>query len=104
MDDFQLAYAHYCLLFPDLESLGDDAADWRTEYDRVVACGLAATLITSNSQAGDVTAASKNFDQRTLLTALHLRRAKIDETYTAASELPPAALQPIHGYIVRLGP
>lgn len=104
MDDFQLAYAHYCLQFPDLASLGTDAATWRTEYDRVVASGLSATLITSNSQGGDGTGAVRNFDQRLLLTALHRRRQKLDEDYTAPAELAPRDGGQPHGHILRFGP
>lgn len=103
MDDLQLAYAHYCIQFPDLASLGEDAATWRTEYDRVVASGLSATLITSNSQGGDGTGAVRNFDQRLLLTALHRRRQKLDDTYTASTELPPAITGQPHGHIIRFG-
>lgn len=106
MDDFQLAYAHYCLQFPDLASLGtgDPPVAWKAEYDRLVASGLSAVLITSNSQGGDGTGAIRNFDQRLLLTALHRRRQKLDATYTAPSELPPRDGGQPHGHILRFGP
>lgn len=109
MDDFQLALAHYRLLFPALASLAAGAQDvtgvarWRAEYDRVASCGLSATLITNSTMEGGGVGASRNFDQKTLLAALHARRAELDSTYHSSLVLPAPILAPANGSIYRLG-
>ena len=82
MSDFDLALEHYRLQFPDLTSLGVDAQFWRTEYDRVAALGLEATLVTGTGADGSNVSAQRNFDQKHLLRALHERRAELDSSYT----------------------
>lgn len=84
MTDFQLALAHYAILFPDLAALGAGSppVTWKAEYDRVAESGLGASLVTGASDgAGASVQGSRNFDQRILLEALHLRRAQLDATY-----------------------
>lgn len=91
-DDLQLALAHYALQFPNAASLGlgDPPATWKAEYDRVASCGLSATLVTQTASEGTSVGASRNFNQASLLWALHLRRHQLDETYTAPFDPPPA--------------
>lgn len=105
MDDLQLALAHYALLFPTLVSLGvgDPPVTWKAEYDRVAGSGLAATLVTSTASEGSTVGASRNFDQKILLYALHLRRNALDSTYTAPFAAIPLAGQTRMGITVRLG-
>lgn len=81
--DYELALEHYRMIFPDEESLGagNPPAVWREEYDRLVASGFSATLVTSTSTEGVNVSGQKNFDQKVLLRALHERRAELDETY-----------------------
>ena len=106
-DDFQLAVLHYRLQFPTLLSLGTGAppALWRAEYDRVADSGLSATLVTSTGSEGTSVGASRNFDQKVLLRALHARRAELDTAYLPYA---PAAVDPRPGrpmgITVRLGP
>lgn len=104
VDDFDLALAHYRLLFPTLASLGTAAADWRTEYDRVAASGLSPTLLTSTSFEGGASGASRNFSQTVLLEALHCRRAELDSDYSATVTAPAPRLGRPMGITVRLGP
>lgn len=87
MSDFELALAHYRLLFPDVGSLGDGTppAAWKAEYDRVVSLGLAATLVTSSTFTGGTGGSGvRNFDQKILLQALHTRRGELDADYAAS--------------------
>jgi len=90
VSDFELALAHYRLSFPDLSSLGSGTppAAWKTEYDRVAAFGLTATLLTSSSSVAGSASSQKNFDQKTLLHALHTRRSELDSTYATALSVP----------------
>lgn len=83
-DDLQLALAHYQLQFPDLASLGAGTPPkaWKTEYDRVAAIGLSATLVNQTASDGTSVGSLENFDQRILLRALHERRAQLDPTYS----------------------
>lgn len=103
MDDHDLALAHYRLEFPDLASLGVAAATWRTEYDRVAASGLSATLLTSTSFEGGASSASRQFEQKVLLHALHTRRAELDAAYLATVTAPAPILRQPMGIRVRLG-
>ena len=81
----QLALAHYALQFPDLASLGTGTppATWKAEYDRVMDVALAPVLVTGTGNEGTNVNALRNFDQKTLLTALHARRNQLDSTYTS---------------------
>jgi hypothetical protein len=106
VDDYAIALAHYRLLFPDLASLGtgDPPFTWYAEYNRVVALGLSATLITSTNMEGSAAGASRNFDQKTLLLALHARRGELDGEYLESlTTAPPLIAQPA-GVVIRLGP
>ena len=104
LSDLQLALAHYALQFPDLAALGEDAATWRTEYDRVAESGLSATLVNQTASEGTSVGSMRNFDQRTLLQALHLRRNQLDDTYPAPfAELPAIAGRRL-SVTVSLGP
>ena len=91
MTDFDLALEHYRLLFPSLASLGSGTppAAWKTEYSRVAALGLEATLITSTGADGSNVNAQRNFDQKHLLRALHERRAELDSTYIPFAQIAP---------------
>lgn len=107
MDDYQLALAHYGIMFPDVASLGAGTppVDWKAEYDRLVDSGLGAVLITSTGAEGASASGQRNFDQKVLLNALHARRMALDATYkpfdAAVPDLRPARNL---GIIVRLGP
>lgn len=104
MDDFQLAYADYCLMFPTLASLGDGASVWLTEYNRVKATAIAPVLVTSTG-GGDTpnVGSQRNFDQKTLLRALHARRAALDSTYLTTLRTPAPDIAQPAGQLVRLG-
>lgn len=105
-DDSQLALIHYRMLFPDVAALGpgNPPAAWKSEYDRVSASGLSATLITSNSYEGGSASAVKNFDQRIVLEALLIRRAELDPTFDTSAFEPPQVIQRRRfGFVVRLG-
>lgn len=106
MDDFTLALAHYRLLFPDLASLGVGTPPpiWKTEYDRVAASGLSATLLTSTTMEGGGGGFIRNYDQKTLLAALHTRRGELDSDYLATlTAAAPVTARPA-GIVVRFGP
>lgn len=86
MDEFQLALAHYRLVFADLESLGDAGANgqptaWWTVYNEVASGAMAQTLVLESAAEGTRVAGARNFDQLTLLRALHARRAELDPDY-----------------------
>jgi hypothetical protein len=85
MSPYILALAHYRLQFPDKDSLGLDESDapgaWRTEYDRVSGTALSPLLIKQSSFEGGSGLGEKLFDQETLLHALHVRRAELDDDY-----------------------
>jgi hypothetical protein len=88
VSDFELALAHYRLLFPDLASLGAGVipSAWKAEYDRIVSLGLSATLVTSTTFTGGTGGSGvRNFDQKILLQALHTRRGELDPAYAAAA-------------------
>lgn len=104
MDDYQLAYAEYVLMFPDLASLGTSAATWLAEYNRVKASGLSATLLTETTTEGGGARALRNFPQKLLLGALHARRAALDSAYLAAITVAPPNLSQPAGSVIRLGP
>lgn len=103
-DDEQLALAHYALQFPTLASLGsgNPPSSWKAEYDRVAETGLGAQLVTSVSSEGTTTGAARNFDQKTLLWALHIRRYQLDPTYVSPFQPPPPIAAKRLGYVVRL--
>lgn len=103
-DALQLALAHYALQFPDLASLGANAATWRTEYDRVAESGLSPTLVNQTMSEGTTIGSMRNFDQKTLLWALHIRRSQLDEDYTAPFEPAPVQAGRRLGIPVVLGP
>jgi hypothetical protein len=103
-DALQLALAHYALQFPTLNSLGVNAVTWKAEYDRVAESGLSATLVNSTTSEGTSIGSMRNFDQQTLLWALHLRRAQLDDTYTAPFEPVPMLGARRLGITVQLGP
>lgn len=104
MTDLQLALAHYAIQFPDLASLGAGSppATWKTEYDRVMDTAFAPVLVTGTGSEGSNVNASRNFDQKTLLHALHVRRNQLDETYTAPFAAPPVKLGRRVGFQVQL--
>jgi len=81
--DFDLALAHYRLLFPTLASLGaaPGCGVWRAEYDRLVKSGLSAMLIVQSSTDGGNTTATRNYDQKELLRAVLTRRAELDTDF-----------------------
>lgn len=93
--DFQLALAHYRGQFKTLADLGGGAepAAWKAEYDRVAASGFGAVLITSSSFEGGAGSGQRNFDQKTLLKALHARRAELDPSHDDTA-FAPAAVKP----------
>lgn len=101
MTDLELALEHYRLIFPDLASLGTGSppALWKAEYDRVASTGLSATLVTQTSSEGQSVQAQKNFSQKSLLTALHERRAELDTNYTPFA---PGRIRRALGFRVRL--
>src|SRR5688500_17239116 len=99
--DLELALAHYALMFPDVGALGEGnpPVAWKEEYDRVAALALSPTLAIGTSVN-----ALRNFDQKTLLWALHLRPRMLDEDYVLPGELMPAvAVRRRIGITVRLG-
>lgn len=104
MTDLQIALAHYALQFPDLASLGAGTppATWKAEYDRVMDTALAPILVTGTGSEGTNVNAMRNFDQKTMLTALHARRNQLDSTYTAPFAAPPAILGRHFGFQVQL--
>jgi hypothetical protein len=104
VDDFQLAYAEYVIRFPDLASLGVNAATWLAEYNRVKASGLSATLLVNTAMEGGAAGAVRNFDQKLLLSALHARRGKLDAAYLSAITEPAPNLSQPAGSVIRLGP
>jgi hypothetical protein len=83
MSDYELALEHYRMLFPDGDALGEGSPPqaWKAEYDRLAKSGLSATLVTQTSTEGMSVSSQKNFDQKTLLRALHDRRAELDSDY-----------------------
>jgi hypothetical protein len=99
--DLELALEHYRLIFPDLASLGEGAppSAWKAEYDRVASTGLSATLVTQTSSEGQSVQAQKNFSQKSLLTALHERRAELDTNYQPFA---PGRIRRALGFRVRL--
>ena len=99
--DFELALAHYRMLFADLAALGTAGATWRVEYDRVAATGLSATLITTLSHEGGSSGAARNFEQTVLLRALLARRAELDSVFAATVFAPTTARRNL-GIRVRL--
>jgi hypothetical protein len=105
VDDYQLAYAHYVLTFPTLASLGDAPgyATWRTEYDRVNEAGLSATLLVNTSSEGASAGAIRNFPQKTLLAALHARRAALVPAYLTSLQTPAPQIGQVNGSVIRLG-
>lgn len=105
MDDFQLAYAEYVNMFPDLASLGTGTppATWLTEYNRVKASGLSATLVVNSAMEGGSAGAIRNFSQKILLAALHARRGKLDAAYLATITEPAPILSQPAGHVIRLG-
>ncbi len=103
VDDYQLALAHYRLQFPDEDSLGEEAVTWRTEYNRVSASGLSATLVVSTGLEGSTVGAARNFPQKTLLSALHTRRAELDADYLATLTAPSPIIAQPAGSVIRLG-
>lgn len=104
VDDLQLAYADYVIMFPDLASLGVGAVTWKAEYDRVKALGLSqVTVVQSAMEGGTSVQALRNFSQKILLAALHARRSALDEDYKATiNELMPQLGQ-VNGQVIRLG-
>lgn len=93
--DFQLALAHYRMMFPDLGSLGEGMppGDWKAEYDRVASEGLTVTLITRLSYEGGSQEGIANFDQKALLRALLTVRSELDPTFSDTA-FSPAAVTP----------
>lgn len=83
MSPYIVALNHYRLQFPTLDSLGagDPPATWKTEYDRVAGSAFSELFVTNTSYEGANTTVQARFDQMTLLTALHDRRAELDSTY-----------------------
>ena len=106
MSPFTLALAHYRLQFPDFASLGsgDPPATWKTEYDRVASDAFNNLLITSTTFTGGHASGVKQFDQQTLLQALHTRRSELDDDYDAwrQSEDGPLALENVRPAGIRV--
>lgn len=92
MSDSILALAHYRQLFPTVSALGTASTYevWQAEYDRVVASGLSATLITSTNFEGAAASGARNFEQKILLHALLTRRAELDPDFDELVFAPPA--------------
>lgn len=107
MSDFELALAHYRLLFPDLASLtggnSTGGPDWQKEYDRVSSLGFSGTLITSSSSVAGNASAERNFEQKTLLSALLIRRGELDLDFDE-TVFAPVSVRPRHraGFVVRV--
>ena len=105
MSDNEIALAHYRIQFPDLASLGSapGCATWKAEYDRLVAGGFSATLITGSASDGQNTTAQRNFDQKVLIAAVLTRRAELDTAFDDHA-LAPVQIKPRRrlGYVVSL--
>lgn len=104
MTDLQLALADYAIQFPDLASLGTGTPPslWKAEYDRVKDTAFAPVLVTTTGSEGTNVGSLRNFDQRTLLTALHARRHQLDSTYVSPFAASPAILGRRIGFQVQL--
>jgi len=97
-------------MFLDINSLGvvgqdGQPATWKAEYDRLVASGLSATLVTSTQMTdGGSVGAQRNFDQRVLIEALLIRRAELDATFDdQVFALPCVKRRQSLGITIRLG-
>lgn len=100
--DFQLALAHYRMMFPDAASLGvgNPPDAWKIEYDRVASEGLTVTLITRLAYEGGSQEGIANFDQKALLRALLAVRAELDPSF-ASTAFDPAAVRPMRRIGIR---
>lgn len=106
--DLQLALADYRMMFPGATGsglTGTPLTNWQTEYERVKAAGLAATLITGSTMGdGSSASALKNFDQKILLRALLTRRAELDPDFDeVAFKLPEVVTRESYGVTVVTG-
>ena len=105
-DDFQLALAHYRMMFPTLADLGigTPPAIWQTEYNRVLDSGFSAVLLTASSFEGGTASSQRNFDQKILMRALMTRRVELDPTFDDTVFALPAVKRTRSGFSVRLHP
>lgn len=82
-DQFWRAVADYAILFPSLAAVTQTTSWdlWLTEYQRVRATAFASIIITANTAEGGSASGRSQFDQETLVDALHCRRYDLDNTY-----------------------
>lgn len=103
--ELQLVIAHYRMMFPTKESLGtgEPPIAWLAEYQRVAACGLAATLITGTNFDTGSASGQRNFPQTTVMRGLLIVRAEHDPLFDdKAFEPPRVKPRRTLGFLVRL--
>jgi hypothetical protein len=92
------AYALYTYQFPDLASLGEDAATWKAELDKVTPDAFDAVSARSLNVEGGNMSGVGNFEAMYRVRALHARRAVLDVTYVN-----PYTVEPPGEPFVRIG-
>lgn len=102
---FTDAYVQYLSKFPTLDSLGEDAATWQAELDKVSPTAFDAVKALQLSLEGGNVGGVSNFEQMHRVRALYAVRALRDSAFVNPYTLP--VPEPMIGKrlgsIVRLG-